>query len=113
MFWPLDKSAEILRFWRDFIVKAPEDINGWFAFATVPPVPMFPAEHHLKKVCAVTWCYTGDPTKAEEALASIRQFAPPLMDFCGPIPFPVLQSLFDGLYPAGLQCTGRPTSSRT
>jgi FAD binding domain/Berberine and berberine like len=103
MFWPLDKSAEILRFWRDFIVKAPEDINGWFAFATVPPVPMFPAEHHLKKVCAVTWCYTGDPTKAEEALASIRQFAPPLMDFCGPIPFPVLQSLFDGLYPAGLQ----------
>ena len=103
MFWPLDKSADILRFWRDFIVKAPEDINGWFAFATVPPVPMFPAEHHLKKVCAVTWCYTGDPAKAEEALAPVRQFAPPLMDFCGPIPFPVLQSLFDGLYPAGLQ----------
>ena len=25
------------------------------------------------------------------------------MDFAGPIPFPVLQSLFDGLYPAGLQ----------
>src|SRR5262245_17223256 len=103
IFWPLEKSADLLRFWRDFIVKAPEDINGWFAFATVPPVPMFPAEHHLKKVSLVTWCYTGDPAKADEVFAPIRGFSPPLMDFCGPIPFPVLQSLFDGLYPAGLQ----------
>ena len=103
IFWPMDKGEEVLRFWRDFILKAPEDINGWFGFATVPPVPMFPAEHHMKKVAVVTWCYTGDLAKAEEAFKPIRQFSPPLMDFCGPIPFPVLQSLFDGLYPAGLQ----------
>jgi len=103
MFWPMDKGAEVLRFWRDFILEAPEDINGWFAFATVPPVPMFPAEHHLKKMCAVTWCYTGDLGKADEVFKPIRQFSPPAMDFAGPIPFPALQSLFDGLYPAGLQ----------
>ncbi len=103
IFWPLDKGAALLRAWRDFILKAPEEINGWFAFATVPPVPMFPAEHHLKKVVVITWCYTGDLAKAEEAMKPVRQFAPPLMDFCGPIPFPALQSLFDGLYPAGLQ----------
>jgi hypothetical protein len=103
IFWPLDKGAEVLRFWQDFILKAPENINGWFAFATVPPVPMFPAEHHMKKVAMVTWCYTGDLAQAEEAFKPIRKFSPPLMDFAGPIPFPVLQSLFDGLYPAGLQ----------
>jgi hypothetical protein len=103
IFWPMDKGAEVLRFWRDFILKAPEDINGWFAFATVPPVPMFPAEHHLKKMCAVTWCYTGDLGKADEVFKPIRQFSPPAMDFAGPIPFPALQSLFDGLYPTGLQ----------
>ena len=103
MFWPMDKGAEVLRFWRDFILKAPEDINGWFAFATVPPVPMFPAEHQLKKMCAVTWCYTGDLAKADEVFKPIRGFLPPTMDFAGPIPFPALQSLFDGLYPAGLQ----------
>jgi hypothetical protein len=57
----------------------------------------------LKKVAMVTWCYTGDLGKAEEAFKPIRQFSPPLMDFAGEIPFPVLQSLFDGLYPAGLQ----------
>jgi hypothetical protein len=103
IFWALDKGKDVLRFWRDFILKAPEDVNGWFGFATVPPVPMFPAEHHMKKVALVTWCYTGDISKADEVFKPIRQFSPPLMDFCGPIPFPVLQSLFDGLYPAGLQ----------
>lgn len=103
IFWPLDKGAALLRFWRDFILEAPEDINGWFGFATVPPVPTFPAEHHLKKVCVTTWCYTGDPAKTEKAFEPIRAFSPPLMDFAGPIPFPVLQSLFDGLYPPGLQ----------
>jgi FAD/FMN-containing dehydrogenase len=103
IFWPMDKAPQVLRFWRDFIKDAPEDINGWFAFATVPPVPMFPAEHHMKKVCLVTWCYTGDLANAGEAFKPIRQFSPPLMDFCGPIPFPALQSLFDGLYPPGLQ----------
>ena len=103
IFWPMEKAGEVLRFWRDFILKAPEEINGWVAFAMVPPVPMFPAEHHGKKVAMVTWCYTGDMAKAEEAFKPIRKFSPPLMDFAGPIPFPVLQSLFDGLYPAGLQ----------
>jgi FAD binding domain/Berberine and berberine like len=103
IFWPLDKGGEVLRWWRDFILKAPEELNGWFGFATVPPVPMFPTEHHMKKVAMICWCYTGDLGKAEEAFKPIRQFSPPLMDFAGPIPFPVLQSLFDGLYPAGLQ----------
>jgi len=103
IFWPMDKRADVLRFWRDFILDAPEDLNGWFGFVTVPPVPMFPAEHHLKKMCVITWCYTGDLGKADEAFKPIRRFSPPVMDFAGPIPFPALQSLFDGLYPAGLQ----------
>jgi FAD/FMN-containing dehydrogenase len=103
IFWPLQDAAKLLRFWRDYILNAPEDINGWFGFVTVPPVPMFPAEHHLKKMCVITWCYTGELDKASEAFGPIRAFLPPAMDFAGPIPFPVLQSLFDGLYPAGLQ----------
>jgi FAD/FMN-containing dehydrogenase len=103
IFWSFDKGKDVMRFWRDFILKAPDDINGWFGYVTVPPVPMFPAEHQLKKAAVVVWCYTGPSEKAEAALEPVRKFSPPLMDFCGPIPFPVLQSLFDGLYPPGLQ----------
>jgi len=103
MFWPLELSADLLRFWQDFILSAPENINGWFAFATVPPVPPFPEQYHLQKMCAVVWCYTGELAEAEAAFKPIRKFSPPAIDFAGPIPFPALQSMFDALYPAGLQ----------
>src|SRR5215216_4437111 len=103
MFWPLEYSADLLRFWQDFILSAPEDINGWFAFATVPPVAPFPEQYHLQKMCAVVWCYTGDLADAEAAFAPIRRFSTPAIDFAGPIPYPALQSMFDALYPPGLQ----------
>lgn len=103
IFWPMEQAPTVLKFWRDLIMTAPEDLNGWFGFHYVPPVPMFPQEHHLKKVCVVTWCYTGDMARAEAVFKPIRQTATPIMDFAGPIPWPALQSLFDALYPPGLQ----------
>ncbi len=103
MFWPLEYSADLLRFWQDFILSAPENINGWFAFATVPPAAPFPEQYHLQKMCAVVWCYTGDLADAEAAFEPIRKFSPPAIDFAGPIPYPALQSMFDALYPAGMQ----------
>lgn len=103
MFWPIEQAPKVMKYWRDFILKAPENINGWFGFHYVPPMPMFPAEHHLKKVCVITWCYTGDLDQAEKAFKPIREFEKPMMDFTGPIPFPALQSLFDAIYPPGLQ----------
>jgi FAD/FMN-containing dehydrogenase len=103
IFWPLDKAQELMRFWRDFIRKAPEDLNGWFGFVTVPPGPPFPEKHHLEKMCVIVWCYTGDLAQAEEAFKPIRAFGKPAIDFAGPVPFPALQSLFDALLPSGLQ----------
>jgi hypothetical protein len=103
IFWPLEHAGVVMRFWRDLILTAPEELNGWFGFHTVPPVEMFPQEHHLKKMAVVTWCYTGDPDRAEQVFKPIREVAPPAMDFAGPIPLPALQSMFDGLYPPGLQ----------
>ncbi len=103
MLWPLEQAAEVMTFWRDFILNAPEEINGWFAFLTVPPAPPFPEQFHLQKMCAIVWCYSGALDRAEELLKPIRTKFPPAADFAGPIPWPVLQSLFDALYPAGLQ----------
>lgn len=101
--WPLELASELLPFWRDFIRTAPEDINGWFAFLTVPPVPAFPEALHRKKMCAIVWCYTGPLDQATERFAPIRAFGPPSLDHAGPLPYPALQSVFDGLYPPGLQ----------
>ncbi len=103
IFWPLEQAADLLKFWRDFILNAPEEINGWFGFVTVPPAPLFPEQFHLQKMCVIVWCSTAEPTQAEELLKPVRAFGTPAMDFAGPIPWPMLQSLFDALYPAGLQ----------
>ncbi len=103
MLWPLDRATEVMQWYRDFITKAPEDINGFFAFLVVPPGPPFPEHLHNKTMCGIVWCYTGPPEKAEETFKPIRSFGPPALDLVGPIPHPALQSMFDGLYPPGLQ----------
>ena len=30
MLWPIEQAADVMKFWRDFILNAPEEINGWF-----------------------------------------------------------------------------------
>ncbi|MFZ1974420.1 MAG: FAD-binding oxidoreductase [Candidatus Acidiferrales bacterium] len=113
MMWPLEDAAEMLRWYRGFIAKAPNDINGFFAFLTVPPGPPFPEHLHNKKMCAIVWCYAGGQKKAEKVFKVIRAFKAPALDLAGPIPHPQLQSLFDGLYPPGLQMYWKADFVRT
>jgi FAD/FMN-containing dehydrogenase len=101
MFWPLERTQAVMRFWADFLADAPDDLTGFFAFLTVPPVPLFPEALHNQKVCGIVWVWTGPPDAANEVLAPARALEP-MFDHVGPIPVPVLNSLFDPLYPAGL-----------
>jgi hypothetical protein len=103
MLWEMDQAADIMGWYREFILQAPHEINGFFAFMTVPPGPPFPEELHLKKMCGIVWCYTGSPEEAAEILAPIRTYRPPAFEFFAPMPYPMLQGMFDGLYPPGLQ----------
>lgn len=103
MFWPLEDAAEVMRWYRGLITKAPNTLNGFFAFLTVPPGPPFPAHLHNRKMCGIVWCYTGPAKKAEQVFKPIRGFKTPALDMVGPIPHPALQSMFDPLYPPGLQ----------
>ncbi|HKV24225.1 MAG TPA: FAD-binding oxidoreductase [Candidatus Acidoferrum sp.] len=102
-FWPIEEAATVLRAYRDFIVKAPEHVSGFFAFLIVPPAPMFPAHLHLKNVCGIVWCCTGTPEEADAATKPMRSIGHPLLDHVATAPFPAAQSIFDGLYVPGLQ----------
>jgi FAD/FMN-containing dehydrogenase len=103
MFWPLERSAEILSWYAEFMPAQPDELNGFFAFLSVPPGDPFPAELHLQKVCAVVWCYAGsDEAAASALLAPARQLGP-ILDGVGPVPLPGIQSAFDGVYPPGDQ----------
>jgi FAD binding domain/Berberine and berberine like len=103
MLWHMEQAAEAMAFYRDIIITAPDDLNGFFAFLTVPPAAPFPENLWLKKMCGVVWCYTGPLDQAEQVFSPIRAFGPPALDFVGPLPHPALQGMFDPLYPAGMQ----------
>ena len=102
-FYAVEDAPAVMRRYEQFITNAPEEINGFFAFLIVPPVPLFPAELHMRTVCGVIWCSTEGPERTAELLKPVHSWAKPLLVGVGPMPFPVLQSLFDGLYPPGLQ----------
>jgi FAD/FMN-containing dehydrogenase len=103
IFWPIEDAPEIMRRFEEFITDAPEEINGFFAFLVVPPVPLFPPELHMKTVCGIVWCSRADAARTNELLKPLDNWPAALLRGLGPMPFPVLQSLFDGLYGPGLQ----------
>lgn len=98
----IDDAAAVMRWYRDFLGGAPEDFGIWAALQQVPPGDPFPREHWNKPVCLLVICHTG--SKAEADVNSIRAALPkPIFDWCGPIPYPALQQMFDPLVPPGMQ----------
>src|SRR4051812_12995134 len=63
MFWELSEAAEMMKWYREFLPAAPDEVNGFFAFLSVPPAPPFPEPLRLKKMCGVIWAYSGDMAK--------------------------------------------------
>ena len=54
-------------------------------------------------MCGIVWCYTGTLEHANKILQPLRNHRPPAFEFFFPMPYPMMQSMFDGVYPAGLQ----------
>ena len=102
-FWPLEQAPQVMGAYREFITQAPEDVSGFMAFLTVPPAPMFPSDLHGRKVCGIVWCSLASEEKTDKVTKPMRTVGKPLLDHVGPMPFPVLQSLFDPLMVTGLQ----------
>ncbi len=103
MFFELDQAGEVLRFYRDFIKDAPEELGCFPAFQIAPPLPFIPEERHGQPFIAMVSCWAGDLDKGEEMLKPIRDLAPRVAEHVGVMPYPALNSAFDALVPPGLQ----------
>ncbi len=101
--YPVEQVRDVLRLYRDYMAAAPDDLSVVFAFMIVPPGPPFPEHLWHKTMCGLLVCYTGPLDQAENIVQPLRQFGPPALDMIGPMPYPVLQSLFDPIAPSGLQ----------
>jgi FAD/FMN-containing dehydrogenase len=104
IFWDIAHARHIMRWYREFLPTAPEELYTFLGLKTAPSAAPFPEEIWGKKICALISCYTGPAEQAEQAMRPIRQELPaPIFDAMGTMPFPALQSMFDPLLPAGLQ----------
>ncbi|MGH2729529.1 MAG: BBE domain-containing protein, partial [Actinomycetota bacterium] len=103
MFFELEHTADILRFFGEFIADAPEEFGGFPAFQIAPPLPFIPEERHGDTFCAVVACWAGPIDEGEGALKPVHDVAPVVAEHVGPMPYPMLNSAFDALVPPGLQ----------
>lgn len=99
--WPIEQTEEIMEWYDEFINNAPDELNGFIATMIIPGAP-FPDHLHNKQFCGIVWCYVGDINKAEETFKPILD-KNPLFQHVGEMPYPSIQTLFDGLMPPGLQ----------
>jgi len=103
LFWPLEDLEATLRWYRDWLPRAPEDVYAFYLTAEVPPGAPFPEAIHGRKVCGLMWCCTGTREQADSALAEARAISEPLFEYVDTMPYPAVQSMFDGLYGPGLE----------
>lgn len=103
MFWPIEELETTLRWYRTWLPQLPEDVYAFYLTAEVPAANPFPEAIRGEKVCGLLWCCTGSQEQAQAAVQQARDVAEPLFAHVGPMPYPALQSMFDGLYPPGDQ----------
>ena len=103
MFWEMEHAREVMQWYREVSLALPEEMYGFFAFLKVFPAPPFPEELHRKTMCGIIWAYCGPMEKVEDAFRPVREFRTPKFELMGSMSYPALQSMFDALYPPGLQ----------
>ena len=103
MFFELDQAGDLLRFYREFIADAPEELGCFPAYQIAPPLPFIPEDRHGEPFIAMVTCWAGDLDAGEKALQPIRDVAPRVAELVGVMPYPALNSAFDALVPPGLQ----------
>ncbi|MFV2063528.1 MAG: FAD-binding oxidoreductase [Chloroflexota bacterium] len=103
MFFEMEHAGDILRWFRDYIADAPEQFGGFPLFQIAPPLPFIPEDRHGDTFIAFVACWAGPLDEGEAIVNKIKAVAPVVAEHVGPMPYPALNSAFDGLVPAGLQ----------
>jgi FAD/FMN-containing dehydrogenase len=93
--WDATAAGEVLRFYRDFVREAPDDLGTVVRFGAAPPLPLIPEDLRWRQVVMVGTCYAGSVADGEQVLRPLRSFGSPLLDLIGPTPYTGVQSALD------------------
>jgi FAD/FMN-containing dehydrogenase len=101
VFWLMEESPSVLRFYRDWIAEAPNELMTIVIHRKAPEVDFIPPELQGRPVVAVVCCYAGPVDEGEEVLRPMRRFGSPVLDLCEPKPYLTHQAMFDPTFPHG------------
>jgi FAD/FMN-containing dehydrogenase len=101
VFWAADDTAVVLRFYRDFVAEAPDELGTVVRLGTVPPLAVIPEQLHWRPAIAVACCYAGAVEDGERAVRALRQFRTPLVDLLAPAPYVAFQGALNDTVPHG------------
>jgi FAD/FMN-containing dehydrogenase len=101
IFWKMDDSAEVLRFYRDWVADAPDELMTIVVHRKAPPLPFVPEELHGEPVVMVIPCWIGDPDEGERFIRPMKEFGDAVADVCVQKPFLAHQSMFDPSFVPG------------
>jgi hypothetical protein len=102
-FYPAEMAKEILPLWKQFMDSSPDEISSQALFWTIPPVPDFPIETHGRRVLILAAVHCGSPEEGEKMLRPLQELGTPLVDLSMPIPWTILQGMFDAFFPKAEQ----------
>ena len=97
---PLERAAEVVAFYRDFVPTAPDELTLYCALLSAPDGT---------PVVALVGCYSGPLEQAEAVLAPVRSFGAPIADLFAPLPYVQMQSILDAAFPFGMRYRWRST----
>ena len=99
---PRSAAPELLRFYRDFMSQASDDVGGGVALLTAPPEDFVPEEARGKPATGLILLYMGDPQEGEEVLRPLVEWGDPILKMVQPMPYVAVQQLIDGGNPWGI-----------
>ena len=92
--YPFDKAKEVLRFYSEYSLAAPDELAVNAVLMTSPAGQL---------VVVISICYIGSMQEGERVLHPLRNFGKPEADDIGPVSYIDVQHGADALFPHGLQ----------
>ena len=99
---PRSAASELLRFYRDFMGQAPDEVGGGVSLITAPPEDFVPEEARGKTAVGLILLYVGDPTTGEEILRPLAEWGQSWLKIVQPMPYVAVQQMVDDAHPWGI-----------
>ena len=93
--YPAAMATDVARFWRDFMLDAPDEVGSGMSFTTAPPADFVPEPVRGHPIVGIVLCYAGPVDEGEEVLRPLREFGPAPLDLVQPMPYVAVQQLLD------------------